>query len=227
MLLRSVRLVRAILTYAFLLRVLSASARACDGELYSRGDIRYDAATHLWRTFIIMSATSNNFPEATEYAPYYGRYVSLVPAGDILTVLSEQLDSTQRLLRGIDEEKAAHRYAPDKWSIKELVGHIIDTERIFAYRALRFARNDLTGLPGFEQDDYIRHADFDACPLGELVREFEFVRGANLLMFKHLSDEAWQRRGIASGGEVSVRALAFIMAGHERHHMEILRTRYL
>ncbi|HKS28374.1 MAG TPA: DinB family protein [Pyrinomonadaceae bacterium] len=174
-----------------------------------------------------MVAAASKFPEETEYAPYYGRYVSLVPEGDIVATLAEQMDSTARLLRSIGEEKAAHRYAPGKWSIKELVGHVIDGERIFAYRALRFARGDQTALPGFEQDDYIRHANFDAVPFEELVREFELVRGANLLMFKHLDEEAWQRRGVASDAEVSVRALAFIMAGHERHHMEILRTRYL
>ncbi len=175
----------------------------------------------------MMSATASNYPDATEYASYYGRYVSLVPAVDILETLTQQLDSTLALLRGIDEAKAGHRYAPDKWSIKELVGHVIDAERIFAYRALRFARNDKTEVPGFEQDDYIRYASFDECQLDELAREFEFVRKANLLMFKHLDDAAWLRRGVASDNEVSVRALAFIIAGHERHHMEILKTRYL
>ncbi|HEX8747928.1 MAG TPA: DinB family protein [Pyrinomonadaceae bacterium] len=174
-----------------------------------------------------MSASASNFPEASEYAPYYGKYVSLVPEGDILATLAEQMDATARELRAIDEEKAAHRYASDKWSIKELVGHIIDTERIFAYRALRFARNDGTELPGFEQDDYIRHASFNAVRFEELVREFELVRGANLLMLKHLDEAAWQRRGLASNAEVSVRALCFIMAGHVQHHMEILKTRYL
>jgi hypothetical protein len=174
-----------------------------------------------------MSATANNYPEATEYAPYYGRYVSLIPEGDIVATLAEQLDSTLRLLRGVDESKAGHRYAADKWSIKELVGHVIDAERIFAYRALRFARNDRTELPGFEQDDYIQHAGFDARSLDDIAQEFEFVRRGNLLMLGHLDGSAWQRRGVASGGEVSVRALAYIMAGHERHHMDILRTRYL
>ncbi|MBD0372563.1 MAG: DinB family protein [Pyrinomonadaceae bacterium] len=171
--------------------------------------------------------TTKNYPAASEYAPYYGRYVSLVPEGDILETLARQLDASLAVLRGIDEAKAGHRYAPDKWSIKELVGHIIDTERIFAYRAMRFARGDVTELPGFEQDDYVRNAAFDACPFDELVREFELVRGANLLMFKHLDEAAWQRRGVASSAEVTVRALAFIMAGHERHHIEILKTRYL
>lgn len=174
-----------------------------------------------------MAESLNNHTEANEYAPYYGRYVSLVPEGDIAATLSGQVDSTLKLLRGIDEAKAGWRYAPDKWSIKELVGHVIDAERIFAYRALCIARGDRTPLPGFEQDDYVNNGVFDACRMDELVQEFELVRRANLLMFRHLNDEAWRRRGIASDAEVSVRALAFIIAGHERHHMEILRTRYL
>jgi hypothetical protein len=174
-----------------------------------------------------MTEMASNYPEATEYAPYYERYVSLVPRGGIVATLAEQLDSTLALLGGIEASKAGYRYAPDKWSIKELAGHVIDGERIFAYRALRFARNDRTELPGFEQDDYVRHAGFDARSLDDIVREFEFVRRANLLMLKNLDAAAWQRRGIASGAEVSVLALAYIMAGHERHHMEILRTRYL
>jgi hypothetical protein len=174
-----------------------------------------------------MSTAAGNYPATSEYASYYGRYVSLVPKGDILETLAEQLDSSLALLRGIDEEKAGYRYAPGKWSIKELVGHIIDAERIFAYRALRFARGDETELSGFEQDGYVLNAGFDAYRMEELAREFELVRGANLLMLRHLDEAAWQRRGIASGGEVTVRALAFIMAGHEKHHVEILRTRYL
>ena len=166
-------------------------------------------------------------PEATEYAPYYGRYISLVPEGDVLETLSQQLDTTLETLRGISEAQADYRYAPGKWSTKELVGHVIDTERIFAYRALRFARNDATPLPGFEQDDYISNASFNECKLSDLMSEFEHVRRGNLYMFRNLSDEAWRRRGVASNNEVSVRALAYIIAGHERHHMEILRTRYL
>jgi hypothetical protein len=166
-------------------------------------------------------------PDVTEYLPYYGRYISLVPDGNILAVLSQQLGETLTLLRSIPESKAGFRYAPDKWSIKELVGHLIDTERIFSYRALCFARNDETPLPGYEQDDYIRNASFDDYPLGELADEFESVRRSTLFLFKHLRREAWMRRGIASESGVSVRALAYIIAGHERHHMEILRSRYL
>lgn len=168
-----------------------------------------------------------NRPEPAEYPPYYEKYISLVPQGEILTTLEQQLDQTLALLRSIPESKGGSRYAPDKWSIKELIGHVIDTERIFAYRALRFARHDQTPLSGFEQDDYIREAAFDECKLADLATEFEHVRRANLYLFRHLNPAAWQRRGVASLGEVSVRALAYIIAGHERHHLEILKTRYL
>jgi uncharacterized damage-inducible protein DinB len=166
-------------------------------------------------------------PEETEYLPYYGRYVSLVQEGDILATLDRQAAETLGLLRAIPESQAGFRYAPGKWSIKELVGHIIDTERIFAYRALRFARNDRTPVPGYEQDDYIREASFDDCLLAALAAEFESVRHASLFLFKHLHEAAWTRRGVANESEVSVRALAYIIAGHELHHREILRHRYL
>lgn len=166
-------------------------------------------------------------PSETEYLPYYGKYISLVPGGDILAVLGKQLDETLELLRTIPESEAGFRYEPGKWSIKELLGHLIDTERIFAYRALRFARNDQTPVPGYEQDDYVRNASFDAYPLADLAAEFESVRRASLFLFKHMDGEAWMRRGVASENEVSVRALAYIIAGHELHHREILRARYL
>jgi hypothetical protein len=174
-----------------------------------------------------MTTLTINRPEATEYAPYYGRYVSLVPDGDILKTLEGQLGATGELLGGISEAQANSRYAPDKWSIKELVGHIIDGERIFAYRALRFARGDGTLLPGFEQDDYVRYGSFDACMLSGLAGEFEYVRQGTLCLFRHLDAEAWRRRGTASDAEVSVRALAYIIAGHELHHVGILKAKYL
>jgi hypothetical protein len=174
-----------------------------------------------------MSVSIVDRPDPTEYAAYYGKYVSLVPHGDILTTLDQQLDDTLSLLRGITESQSAFRYAPDKWSIRELVGHIIDTERIFSYRALRFARKDETPLPGFDQDVFNENASFDDYPLVELASEFEHVRRSTIFLFKHLEADAWLRRGIASDNEVSVRALAFILAGHELHHLGILRTRYL
>jgi uncharacterized damage-inducible protein DinB len=166
-------------------------------------------------------------PPNGEYAPYYERYITLVPEGDIVATLTRQLDTTLQLLRGVDESKAELRYAPEKWSIKELVGHVVDTERIFAYRALRFGRNDQTPLMGFEQDDYVRNADFAARQLAGLADEFEHVRLANVSLFVSLSPEAWSRRGTANDEEVSVRALAYIIAGHEAHHVQILKDRYL
>lgn len=166
-------------------------------------------------------------PEADEYAPYYGKYVALINSDDIVTALETQLDATIACLRGLSEAQGDHAYEPGKWSIKELLGHLIDTERIFAYRALRIARGDQTPLPGFEQDDYIAHANFNAVPLADLVTEFELVRRSNLALFKQLGDEAWLRRGTASDNPVSVRALAYIIAGHEVHHLNILRSRYL
>ena len=174
-----------------------------------------------------MMNLSTNRPEETEYLPYYGRYISLVPEGDLLAMLSKQADETLSLLHSIPESQGGFRYAPDKWSIKEMVGHLIDTERIFSYRALRFARNDQTPVPGYEQDDYIRNASFDDYPLSELASEFESVRRATIFLFKHLSAESWTRRGVANDAEVSVRALGYIIAGHELHHREILRSRYL
>ena len=166
-------------------------------------------------------------PGADEYAPYYAGYVDLVPDGDILAVLAEQIEETLDLLRWLSEDRAATRYEPGKWSIKEVCGHMIDAERIFAYRALRFARGDRQPLAGFEQEDYIRNSDFDSCSIKDLADEFEHVRRANISLFKSLDGEAWARRGTASDAEVSVRALAYIIAGHERHHMGVIRSRYL
>jgi len=166
-------------------------------------------------------------PAEAEYPPYFGKYVSLVAGDDILAALNDQLTETLALLRGVPEPDGGFRYAADKWSIKELFGHLIDSERIFAYRALRFARNDRTPLPGFEQDDYIRNAAFDACTLDGLAAEFESVRRATLFLFRHLDEEAWMRRGTANESEMSVRAIAYIIAGHELHHTGILRDRYL
>ncbi len=174
-----------------------------------------------------MTKMTTSRPDETEYVPDYEGYVSLVPEGDILSMLEEQLDETLALLSDIPEAQAGFRYAPDKWSVKELLGHMIDSERIFAYRALRFARHDETPVEGYEQDDYIRNASFDDYPLTELAEEFASVRRSTLFLFKHLSSEAWTLRGLANQSEVSVRALLYIIAGHERHHRQILRDRYL
>ncbi len=174
-----------------------------------------------------MSTVAANKPESNEFAPYYSKYISLVRDGDVVSTLRQQLDNSLSLLRGISEEKANSRYAPDKWSVKEVVGHVLDTERIFGYRALRFARNDQTPLNGFEQDDYVRAANFGKIRLSDLADEFQNVRQANIHLFRSLDDAAWLRRGAANENEVSVRALAYIIAGHELHHMGILKTKYL
>ena len=174
-----------------------------------------------------MSTSAIGRPAATEHAPYYEKYVSLVPEGDIVSILSRQAETTLSLLNSIPEAQANNRYAPGKWSIKEVVGHVVDCERIFSYRALRFARNDPTLLPGFEQDDYVLNAAFAEIPLSDLAAEFEFLRRATVYMFKPLTPDAWLRRGDANGSQVTVRALAHIIAGHELHHVGILRARYL
>jgi hypothetical protein len=175
----------------------------------------------------MVAAARASRPAEGEFLPYYGKYIALVPAGDVLSTLDAQMNETQALLLGLPASSSTYRYAPDKWSVNEVVGHVIDCERIFAARALRFARNDATPLPGFEQDDYVRNSKFEAYPVSELASELEAVRRATVFLFKHLEEPAWMRRGTANNAEVSVRALAYIIAGHELHHREILRTRYL
>jgi hypothetical protein len=165
-------------------------------------------------------------PQAGEYSPYYDRYISLVRGEDILNTLDEQRRQTMLLLCGRDDEDGDFRYAPEKWSAKEVLGHVCDTERIFAYRALRIARADATPLEGFEQDDYVRNGPFAQRPLADLVEDFIAVRRATLSLLRNLDEEAWSRRGIANKNEVSVRALAYIIAGHELHHRRILEEKY-
>jgi hypothetical protein len=165
-------------------------------------------------------------PAPTEYAEYYGKYVSLLPETDIVGTLQTQGAATVALLRGLTEAQGEYAYAEGKWSIKQLLGHINDGERVFAYRALCFARGDVTPLPGFEQDDYVATGAHNALSLSALTDEFEAIRRSTILLFRNLPDEAWTRQGIASDNPVSVRALAYIMAGHERHHVAILREKY-
>jgi hypothetical protein len=166
-------------------------------------------------------------PDPTEYVPYFGKYISLVEGDDIIAALSNQIDDTLAFIHGLSESQGDLRYAPDKWSIKEVIGHLIDTERIFAYRALRFARNDQSALPGFDENSYVAHSNYGARLLADLAEEFEFVRKANIYLFRHLGEEVWLRRGKANDNEISVRALAYNIAGHELHHLGIIRERYL
>jgi hypothetical protein len=165
-------------------------------------------------------------PAPGDYAPYAEQYVLLVTGDDILASLTAQLKQTATLFSGRSERDGNFRYAPEKWSVKEVVGHVADTERIFAYRALRIARGDQTPLEGFEQDDYVRGARFGARKLADLVEEYADVRQASLALFRSLGEEAWLRRGVASGNPVTVLALAYLIAGHELHHRKILDERY-
>ncbi len=165
-------------------------------------------------------------PDPAEYAPYYGRYISLVPGSDILATLDSQRRQMLMLLSGRDEADGDFRYAPDKWSAKEVLGHVCDCERIFAYRALRIARADRTPMEGFEQDDYIRNGPFGSVPFAEIIEDYIAVRRATLTLLRNLDEPAWDRRGVANKNEVSVRALAYLIAGHELHHRKILEEKY-
>lgn len=167
-------------------------------------------------------------PTPRDYAPYYAGYVSLVPAGDLLSILESQASETAQLLRSpAARERADLRYAPDKWTVKEVLGHVIDAERVFSYRALRFSRGDATPLPGFDEKLYTPAGEFGGRALEDLVDEFLLVRRATLALLRNLPAGGWQRRGVASNAEVSVLGLAYIIAGHELHHRGVLQTRYL
>ncbi len=172
-----------------------------------------------------MESLTTTPPQPGEHAPYYTRYISLVPRSDIVGTLQKQAEETESL-RGLSDEEACFRYAPDKWTIKQLLGHVIDTERIFTYRALRIARGDQTPIEGFEQDDYVRNAPFDKISMTELMNEYVAVRNATIMLFRHLEPHAWTRRGVANNNEVTVRAIAYIIAGHELHHRQILKEKY-
>jgi len=165
-------------------------------------------------------------PETGEYAEFYAKYIALVPENDVVSALDTQRVQMLQLLAGRSERDGGFRYGPDKWVVKEVIGHVTDAERIFAYRALRIARGDQKPLAGFDENDYVRNGGFQRRTLEDLAQEFSMVRTANVLMFCSLSDEAWLRRGVANGYEVTARALAHIIAGHELHHRKILEERY-
>ncbi len=166
-------------------------------------------------------------PQPDEYNPFYAGYVQRVPVGaDIFALLSREPDDLSSLLENLPDEQANQRPAPGEWSVKEVIGHVCDAERVFAYRAMRIARGDAAPLAGFEQDDYVRATDFNARGLPDLLDEFRWQRQANLLCFRALTEPETARRGVASGNPISVRALLYIMAGHVLHHIESLQTDY-
>ena len=166
-------------------------------------------------------------PKIGEHAPYYGTYTKLVPPGDVLSIMDQQIVRTGALLAEFGEERGDHRYGPDKWTVKETVGHMTDVERIFAVRALAFARRDPAPFPGMEQDDYVAGANFGARTLADLYDEYKLIRASNLILFRSFDDEVAARRGTASGVEFTVKSIPYILAGHELHHVGILRERYL
>lgn len=164
-------------------------------------------------------------PAADEAPGHVARYIALVPEGDILPVLAAQRDEVAALVGRLTDAEALARHAPYTWSVKEVIGHVADGERVFGYRATRFARGDETPLPGYDENVFMASAGFDRTPLADLVAEWDALRRANLLMFGRLTAADWDRRGTASGDPVSVRAMAYTLAGHARHHLRILATR--
>ena len=165
-------------------------------------------------------------PLENEYAPYFQNYVSHAPEEDILPAMRSQVDALDVLLDRVTPDRETYRYAEGKWSIREIIGHLIDGERTFGYRVLCIARGDTQNLPGFDQDQYMLTAPFDRIELEDLLSEFRLVRLSNIAMLRTLDEAAWMRMGTANDSPVSVRALVYIMVGHVRHHMAVLRERY-
>jgi uncharacterized damage-inducible protein DinB len=167
-----------------------------------------------------------NRPQPDEYASFYQGYISQLEDGDVLQTLSSLKDSSYNFFMSLSPEKGDYAYADGKWTIKEVLGHLIDAERIFAYRALSFSREE-TSLPGFDENVYVQKATYSSRSLADIAAEFKTVRESNLFLFRSFSETQLTQKGIANGNPVSVRALVYITAGHELHHLQILKERYL
>lgn len=166
-------------------------------------------------------------PQEGEYFPYYGNYIGRVPEGaDVLGLLASQPAELQALLSNVSDAQANAYPAPGEWSIKEVLGHLLDTERVFAYRMLRFARDEKQPLPGFDQNEYVKATDFNRRAVADLLEEMSFQRRANVILIKSLTDEETARMGSASGNPMSARAVVYMLAGHVDHHVESLKTSY-
>ena len=174
-----------------------------------------------------MSAARLERPDPSEYASFYAGYIAAVPEGELLGLLERQLQETTGVLAAVPEARGDFAYAPGKWTLKEVLGHVVDAERVFSYRALRFARGDATPLAPFDENAWTPNSGARARTLTDLIAELRAVRGATLALLRSLPPGADLRRGTASGREISVRALAWIIAGHERHHFKLIRERYL
>lgn len=169
----------------------------------------------------------NKRPEQNEYAKYYAGYISMIPEGDIEQLLKQQVNDTLHLLNDLSEAEGEFRYAQGKWSIKEVIGHVVDTERIMAYRLLSIARGDAVQLPGYDENSYVAQANFNQEKMEDLLQNLFVVREGTLLLLKSLKEKDWLRWGTANELDVTVRAIACIIAGHELHHRKILKERYL
>lgn len=173
-----------------------------------------------------MSAITIARPVEGEFASHFERYISQVPENDIIPVLRAQTDELTNLVRQIPEERGGFRYGPDKWTIREVLGHLADTERVMSYRTTCLARGEQNELPGFDENEYVRTANFDAWTLADLAAQFENLRRANVSVLEHLDPDAWKRKGIVNHNPITVPAIVWVMAGHVRHHVKILRERY-
>jgi hypothetical protein len=170
----------------------------------------------------------NKRPESSEYGDFYAKYVALVPEeGELVSILGEQSVRTFAFLEELSEEQGNYRYAPEKWSIKQMIGHLTDNERIMSYRLLRIARGDGTPLAGYEENDYVQAGDFDRFSMKEMLAHFKIVRGSTLALLASLPEESWTRTGTANHAPMSVRAQACVLIGHELHHLNVLKERYL
>jgi len=172
-----------------------------------------------------MSTTTTAAVDPSEYAAEFGKYISLVPAGDVQAFLQQQLQDFTALLEPLTDEQGVVKHAPYTWTIKQVVGHMTDCERVFGYRVLRVGRNDPTPLPSFDEAAYMQHSDFNACPIQELVSEFKCLRRSHLRLTRHFPAEAWNYRGMVLGEPASLRAMIYVLAGHAKHHLDILHKR--
>jgi thiol-disulfide isomerase/thioredoxin len=174
-----------------------------------------------------MSVWDNEYPTGSEYAHYYSGYVANVPKGNIIETLKAQMHDTYTFVNSIPGEKAYHSYEKRKWTIKQIIGHLIETERVFAFRALAFSRRDPNPLPSMEQDNYVKYSNYNSRTINNLANEFLAVRISTIHLFQNMTKEMISLKGTASGADFTVRSLAFIIAGHELHHMQVIRERYL
>ncbi|SDO10490.1 DinB superfamily protein [Paenibacillus sp. yr247] len=166
-------------------------------------------------------------PDQEEYTPFFDTYISQVPEGNYLSFLHSQLDAIVALFSPVSNERGLSRYAPGKWSLKEVLGHMTDTERIMSYRMLRIARGDITNLPGFDQDLFISNTSFDELSIEDLLHDFQTVRQSTFSLIKTISEAAWSRKGVANNNEISARALAYVIAGHAQHHLGVIQNKYV